>query len=124
MISCIKHSRGYFNNIDKVRDFEVYNFSKSDVVYNIGKPQITLDDDKTWIYYSYIYKNPRMLKHQIKQETILIVYFDNSDNIKKYEFIDRNVENKLSNIKGSDKEEKTKLMKELFKDVLFTPVAN
>ena len=110
--------------MEKVREFDVYNCNKSDVVYNIGKPQITLDDDKTWIYYSYIYKNPRMLKNKIRQETILIVYFDNSDNIKHYEFVEREVKNKLSNIKGSNKEEKQKIIKELFNDVIFTPVGN
>ena len=47
-----------------------------------------------------------MLRHKIKQETILVVYFDNNDNVERYKFIDRNVENKLSNIQDSDKDEK------------------
>lgn len=120
--SCsIKQQKGYrFTNIEKARHFDVYNFTKEDVVGNFGANPIKLDEN-TWLYYSYVYKNPRFLKNKINEEKFLIVRFDDKDDVVAHNFVERKFTGKISNIEPSDKTIKEGILKELFNDVLVVP---
>lgn len=93
--STVKEKGFHFDDMEKIERFDVYNFTKEDLSNNIGDPSVVLDDNN-WLYYSYKYKNPSFFKNSIYKEQILIVQFDNKDNIIKHKFFTRD---KIGDIK-------------------------
>ena len=56
-ISCTTTQKGYyFIDENKINNFDVYNFTKQDLIDNIGLPSTELSTN-TWLYYSYTTKN-------------------------------------------------------------------
>lgn len=126
-ISCTTTQGGYyFINENKINNFDVYNFTKQDLIDNIGFPSTELNSH-TWLYYSYTTKNLTFLKPRINTETILMVYFDNNDNITNFNLIQRDNIKKLNNYKDSDilndnsKKDKSLFFK-IFEGLTFTPI--
>lgn len=129
-ISCTaqKDKGYYFVDKDKVDNFDIYNFTKQDVIDNIGLPSLELDKN-TWLYYSYTTKNLNFLKPKISKETILIVYFDNKDKIINFNLTKRDNFNNLKNNINKEaldnkntNEEKKNLFFKLFEGLNFTPI--
>ena len=104
----------------------MYNFTKQDLIDNIGLPSIELSLN-TWLYYSYTTKNLTFLKPKINTETILIVYFDNNDNIANFSLTKRDDIKKINKYKDSDilndnsKKDKNLFFK-IFEGLTFTPL--
>ena len=125
--SCTTKQRGYyFIDENKINNFDVYNFTKQDLIDNIGLPSIELSPN-TWLYYSYTTKNLTFLKPKINTETILIVYFDNNDNITNFSLTKRDDIKKINKYKDSDilndnsKKDKNLFFK-IFEGLTFTPL--
>jgi hypothetical protein len=124
LFSCVQRNRGfYFNNIDLVRNFDAYNFTKSDLIDNIGHPSTELDED-VWLYYSYTYKNPLFKKNKIYSEKILLVYFDSHDKIVDHSFDERIFVGNITDIKRENKKIEGSLFREFFKGLMFSPINN
>ncbi|MBO4956351.1 MAG: hypothetical protein J6C50_00745 [Rickettsiales bacterium] len=127
-ISCATVERGYyFIDKNKVNNFDVYNFTKQDLIDNIGLPSLELSEN-TWLYYSYTTKNLRFLKPKIDKETILIVYFDNKDNIINFNLTKRDNVKTLHNnvnvdiLNNIDKKEDKNMFFRIFDGLTFTPI--
>ena len=121
--SCaVKEKRGYyFFDKNKVENFDVYNFTKQDVLDNIGLPSVELDRN-VWLYYSYSTENYRFLRPKLKEENILIVYFDENNNIKDFSLLTKKDTNELLKIKDTSiVQEKKNILKQLFEGLMFTP---
>lgn len=126
-ISCTTTQKGYyFIDENKINNFDVYNFTKQDLIDNIGFPSTELSTN-TWLYYSYTTKNLTFLKPKINTETILIVYFDNNDNITNFSLTERDDIKKINKYKDSDilndnsKKDKNLFFK-IFEGLTFTPI--
>ena len=118
----VKENKGYyFANKEMVENFDVYNFTKQDVVSNLGLPTKELDRD-TWLYYSYKTENYNFLKPKLKEEDILIVYFDENDNIENFSLMTKKDTKELLKIKDvSGNKNKGNIFKQLFEGLTFTP---
>lgn len=129
--SCLaKLERGYyFADKNKIENFDVYNFTKQDLIDNIGNASLELNSD-TWLYYSYETKNLHFLKPKINKETILIVYFDENDKIINFRLTTNYKTKDLANLSiGEEKiDVKTNNMKnknsfwDIFDGLIFTPL--
>lgn len=75
----------FIHNIEKVKNFDSYNFSKEDVIRNFGEPTFELEDG-TWLYYNYKTKNLNFLREKINEEHILFVKFDKNDKVTNYSY--------------------------------------
>jgi outer membrane protein assembly factor BamE (lipoprotein component of BamABCDE complex) len=79
--SFTKHNGSQFIvHQDKIDNFAAYNPTKSSLIKNLGYPSVELDS-KTWLYYYYKTENFNFLPQKIKEEAILLVYFNDSDDI-------------------------------------------
>ena len=118
----VRENKGYyFANKEMVENFDVYNFTKQDVASNLGLPTKELNHD-TWLYYSYKTENYNFLKPKLKEEDILIVYFDENDNIENFSLMTKKDTKELLKIKDvSGNKNKGNIFKQLFEGLTFTP---
>ena len=118
----VKENKGYyFANKEMVENFDVYNFTKQDVINNIGIPTKELDNN-IWLYYSYRTENYNFLRPKLKEENILIVYFDEKDNIKNFSLLTKKDTKELLKIKDTSADgDKKNILKQLFEGLTFTP---
>jgi outer membrane protein assembly factor BamE (lipoprotein component of BamABCDE complex) len=124
LLSCIQRNKGfYFRDINMARNFDVYNFTKDDLIGNIGQPSLKLDDG-VWLYYSYTYKNPLFRKNKIYSEKILLVYFDDNDKIINHSFNEREFVGNITDIERERKKMEGNILREFFKGLIFTPINN
>lgn len=119
----VKQNRGFYvKDKEKVENFDVYNFTKQDVIDNVGNPSVELND-KTWLYYSYTTENYNFLKPKIKNEDILIVYFNDDDTINSFSYKNKNDTKNLKNINNEETENRKKnIFKSIFDGLMFTPM--
>ncbi|MBR2141550.1 MAG: hypothetical protein IJ853_04310 [Rickettsiales bacterium] len=120
----------YFIDKNKVESFDVYNFTKQDLIDNVGLPSIELDKN-VWLYYSYTKTGFRFLKPKINSETIVIVYFDAKDNIVNFNVTKRsNTKNIKTNVSDAainktdvnSIKEKNKTLLRIFDGVVISPI--
>lgn len=104
-ISCTatRKSGSLFNeDREKLDNFKVFNLTKEDLIRNFGEPSLELEDG-TWLYYGYATKNLTFLKKNINSESILLVQFDDNDDIKNHLLVQRdNLKTILDPIKIDD----------------------
>lgn len=75
----------FTDNMEKLENFDVFNITKEDLVRNFGEPSLELEDG-TWLYYNYTTKNISFMRKKINKESILLVNFDEKDNIISHSF--------------------------------------
>jgi outer membrane protein assembly factor BamE (lipoprotein component of BamABCDE complex) len=122
LFSCIQRNKGfYFSDINVVRNFDSYNFTKGDLIENIGEPSLEIAEN-VWLYYSYTYKNPLFQKNKIHNEKILLVYFDTNDKIVKHSFEEKKYVGNITDIKKEKKKNEGNIFKEFFKGLIVTPI--
>ncbi len=123
LIACMetKQQGFYFgDNIEKVKNFDVYNFKKKDLINNFGYPSLELLDG-SWLYYSYVTKNPKILKPKLYNEKILLVNFNKNDEIVDYFYKELKNKKIIDNTDINDKNEDT-FLNTLFKGLIMTPL--
>jgi hypothetical protein len=121
-ISCIeRQEKGFYfaDNLDKIKNFDVYFFSKDDLIRNIGYPNIELVDG-TWLYYSYVTENLKVLKPKLKKEYVLLVSFGEDGDIKKYFYKEIDDAGSLDNVKTEKEKDKKGFFRSLMEGVVFT----
>lgn len=121
--SCVEtRERGFYfgDNIEKVKNFDVYNFTKDDLINNFGHPILELVDG-SWLYYSYSTRNLKILKPKLEKEWVLVVSFNKNDEIVDHFYKELNNKKTIDNTDIED-EEKTNFFKALFKGLIITPV--
>lgn len=123
LTSCIEtRDRGFYfgDNIEKVKNFDVYNFTKSDLINNFGYPSLELVDG-SWMYYSYSTRNLKIFKPRLETEQVLFVNFNKNNEIISYYYKELKNKKTIDNTDMED-EEKTNFFKALFKGLIITPV--
>lgn len=121
--SCtVKEEKGYyFADKGQIENFDVHNFTKQDVLDNIGLSTAELDRN-VWLYYSYKTENYKFLRPKLKEENILIVYFDNNDNISDFSLLTKQNTKELVKIENeTNTKDKKNILKQLFEGLTFTP---
>ena len=123
LTSCIEtRDRGFYfgDNIEKVKNFDVYNFTKSDLINNFGHPSLELVDE-SWMYYFYSTRNLKIFKPKLETEQVLLVNFNKNNEIVNYYYKELKNKKTIDNTDMED-EEKTNFFKALFKGLIITPV--
>ncbi len=125
LTSCLEtKQRGFYfgNNIEKVENFDVYNFKKNDLINNFGYPSFEFPDG-SWLYYSYITKNFKIFKPKLYDEKILIVHFNKNDEIVDYSY--KEVKNrKIIDNNDIESGNEDTFFNTLFKGLIITPLNN
>ncbi|MDR2077841.1 MAG: hypothetical protein LBP39_02645 [Rickettsiales bacterium] len=94
----MKHNGSQFIvHQDKIDNFTAYNPTKNSLIKNIGYPSVELDST-TWLYYYYKTENFNFLPKKIKEEAILIVYFNKNDDIINHHYVKKTKLNDLKDI--------------------------
>jgi outer membrane protein assembly factor BamE (lipoprotein component of BamABCDE complex) len=120
--ACVHRNKGfYFDNLSVVENFDAYNFTKDDVVNNIGQPSLELDDD-VWLYYSYNHIISPFKKNKLGGEKILTVYFNENDEVINHYFVDREFKGDITDIKQEKKAIEGNILKEFFRGLMFSPI--
>ena len=100
LTACVEtRERGFYfgKNIDKAKKFEFYNFKKQDLIDNFGYPSAELEDG-SWLYYSYSTKNLKILRPKLRKEVVLLVNFDERDNVMNYHYRELNDRKFIDNV--------------------------
>lgn len=119
--SCIEtKQQGFYFANKEYENFDVFNFTKEDVISNIGYPNFELEDG-TWLFYSYTTKNLKILRQKLYKEQVLLVSFDKNNKIKNYSFKEINNAKNLDKVITKEKE-KNNFFKDLFNDLTITPI--
>lgn len=123
LISCIEtKQRGFYfgSNIEKIENFDTYNFTKKDLLNNFGYPNIELSDN-SWLYYSYTTKNFKIFKPKLVNEKVLLVNFDKNDYIVNYHYKELKNQKIIDNTDIDNKNSDT-FLNTLFKGLIMTPL--
>ncbi|MDR2777997.1 MAG: hypothetical protein LBB13_00615 [Rickettsiales bacterium] len=87
--SFVKHNGSQFIvQQDKVDNFMAYNPTKNSLIKNLGYPSLELDSN-VWLYYYYKTENFNFMPKKIREEVILLVYFDKNDGIVDHRYMKR-----------------------------------
>jgi outer membrane protein assembly factor BamE (lipoprotein component of BamABCDE complex) len=124
LTSCIeRRQKGFYfgENADKIKNLDTYYFNKRDIIENIGYPTMELEDG-TWLYYSQVTKNLKVLKAKLDSELVLLVAFDGKDNIKNFSYREINNSKNLDYVEIEAKKEKKNFFKQLIDGLIFTPM--
>jgi outer membrane protein assembly factor BamE (lipoprotein component of BamABCDE complex) len=124
LISCVEQKqKGFYfgENINKVKNLDTYYFNKNDIIENIGYPTMELEDG-TWLYYSQTTKNLKALKSKLQLERILLIDFDDKNNIKKFSYNEINNSENLDYTEIENKRERKNFFKHLIDGLVFSPI--